>query len=249
MALAPGGAVVTGASRGIGAAAAIALGRAGADVVVNYCSHPEQAEEVVAAIRATGRRAVAVQGDLEREEDVLELADRARAELGHVGILVSNAALPFRTTPFLELSWADCERELHVVDRAFFLLARAFLPGMFERGSGRVIAIGSTQVRQPVRNAYAYASAKSWLGGLMRVLALEAGPHGVTVNTVVPGFTATDRAAVLPDEARERYAARAPLGRLGDAEDVAAAVVYLAGEEARYVTGAELVVDGGHLLS
>jgi 3-oxoacyl-[acyl-carrier protein] reductase len=249
MALAPGGAVVTGASRGIGAAVAIALARAGADVVISYCNDREAAERVVAAIRDAGRKAAAVQGDLGREEDVLALAEHAANELGEIGIFVSNAALPFTTTPFLELSWADCDRELRVVDRACFLLARAFLPGMFARRSGRLIAIGSTQVRQPVRNAYSYASAKSWLAGLMRVLALEAGPYGVTVNTVVPGFTATDRAAVLPQEMRERYAARTPLGRLGDAEDVASAVVYLAGEEAKYVTGTELVVDGGHLLS
>lgn len=249
MALVAGGAVVTGASRGIGAAVATALGRAGADVVVNYHAHPEAAEGVVASIAATGRKAVAVQADLTREDDVRRLAETAQAELGEIGILVSNATLPFATKPFLDLAWDDFERELHVLDRAFFLLAQAFLPGMFERGRGRVIAIGSTQVRQPVRGAYTYATAKSALVGMMRVLALEAGRHGVTVNTVVPGYTATDRAAVLSAESRERYAARSPLGRLGDAEDAAAAVLYLAGEEARYVTGTELVVDGGHLLS
>jgi NAD(P)-dependent dehydrogenase (short-subunit alcohol dehydrogenase family) len=84
---------------------------------------------------------------------------------------------------------------------------------------------------------------------MMRVLALEAGPHGVSVNTVVPGFTSTDRAAALPEESRRRYAGRAPLGRLARPEDVAAAVLYLASEEAQYVTGTEIVVDGGHLLS
>lgn len=249
MPLVPGGAVVTGASRGIGAAVAAALGRAGADVAVNYCSNPEAAEGVVAAIRAAGRNGVSIQGDLGCEKDVLRLAETAQAEIGEIGILVANAAPPYAPKPFAELSWADCERELHVIDRSFVLLARAFLPGMIERGSGRVIAIGSTQVRQPAPGAYAYAGAKAALAAKMRVLALEAGPYGVTVNTVVPGFTATDRAATLPREARERYAARAPLGRLGEPADAAAAVVYLAGEEAHYVTGTELVVDGGHLLS
>lgn len=249
MGLIPGGAVVTGASRGIGAAVAIALGRAGADVVVNYHASPEAAAKVVAEIEAGGGRAVAVQADLGKEEDVGRLADTALAELGEVGIFVSNAALPFAPKPFLELTWADIEREVYVLDRAFVQLVHTFLPGMYERGIGRVIAVGSTIVHQAVPGAYSYATAKGGLAAMMRVLAVEAGPRGVTVNTVVPGYTFTDRAAVLSAESRERYAARAPLGRLGTPEDTAGAILYIASEEAQYVTGTELVVDGGHVFA
>jgi 3-oxoacyl-[acyl-carrier protein] reductase len=244
-----GGAVVTGASRGIGAAVAIALARAGADVVVHYNRSAEPAEAVVEVIRSEGGRAVAVQADLEREADVLRLAVTAQAALDEIGILVSNAAVPFAPMPLAELTWANFERELAVMPRAFFLLAQAFLPGMVKCGCGRLIAIGSTLVDVPVRGSYTYVTAKAGLGGIVRVLALEAGEHGTTVNLVVPGFTATDRAAGLSEESRQAYAARAPMGRLGTPEDVAAAVLFLASEEAQYVTGTSLLVDGGYDLS
>ena len=249
MGLVPGGAVVTGASRGIGAAVATALGRSGADVVVNYHASPEAAAKVVAEIEAAGSRAVAVRADLGNEADVERLAETALAELGDVGIFVSNAVLPFAPQPFLDLAWADIQREVDVLNRAFVQLVHAFLPGMYERGVGRVIAIGSTIVQQAVPGAYAYATSKGGLAAMMRVLALEAGPRGVTVNTVVPGYTYTDRAVVLSAESRERYAARAPTGRLGTPEDAAGAVLYIASEQAQYVTGTELVVDGGHVLA
>jgi 3-oxoacyl-[acyl-carrier protein] reductase len=249
MGLVPGGAVVTGGSRGIGAAVATALGRAGAPVVVHYHASSESARQVVAGIEEAGGRAVAIQADLGREEDVARLAESALAELGEIGIFVSNAVLPFAPQPFLQLAWDDLQREIDVLSRAFVRLSQSFLPGMFERRSGRVIAIGSTIVQQVVPGAYAYAVAKGGLAALIRVLAVEAGPHGVTVNTVVPGYTYTDRAAVLSPESRERYAGRAPLGRLGRPEDAAGAVLYLASEEAGYVTGTELVVDGGHVIA
>lgn len=247
--LVPGAAVVTGASRGIGAACAQALARAGAPVVVGYHSAANQAEEVVADIRAAGGRAVAVQGDVTRDGDVELLAETARAEFGDVSIVVSNASLQNERRPFMELTWDDYQRQLDGTLRAFMLLAQTFLPAMRERRAGRLIAMGSTQTLSPNPGSHAYVTAKSGLTGMVRAMAKEVGPDGVTVNVVVPGFTATDRVHRLPEEFRQAYADRTPMRRIGSSEDVAAAVCYLASEGAEYVTGTSLLVDGGHALT
>lgn len=247
--LVPGSAIVTGGSRGIGAACALALARAGAPVAVGYHAAADRAEAVVAEIRSQGGRAVAVQGDVSREEDVARLVETARSELGDVSIVVSNASLQNERRPFLELTWDDFERQLAGTLRAFLLLAQACLPGMRERGSGRLIAMGSTQTLAPNPGSHAYVTAKSGLTGMVRAVAKEVGPDGVTVNVVVPGFTATDRVHRLPEEFRAVYAERTPMRRLGTSEDVAGAVCYLASEAAQYVTGTSLLVDGGHALT
>lgn len=249
MGLVPGAAVVTGASRGIGAACALALGRAGAPVAVGYHSAAEQAEAVAGEIRAAGGRAVAVQGDVSTGEGVAAIAERTRAELGEVSILVSNASFQNERKPFEEMLWEDYQRQIDGTLRAFVLLSQAFLPEMRARGQGRLIAMGSTQVLSPNPGSHAYVTAKSGLTGMVRAVAKEIGPAGVTVNLVIPGFTATDRVHRLPEEFRRAYADKTPMRRLGASEDVAAAVCYLASEEAQYVTGTSLVVDGGHSIS
>lgn len=249
MALVPGGAVVTGASRGIGAAIATALARAGAGVVVNFRVAGEQAEAVAGEIRREGGRAVAVQADVTNEEDVARLAETAHSEVGAIGILVSNAGVKLEFKSFAELTWDDYQHQLDGTLRAFFLLAKAFLPEMVECGQGRLIGVGSTSVDGPVPGLHPYTTAKAAQVGMLRALAKEVGPNGVTVNLVVPGYSATDRVALLSEEFTRSYAARNPLRRLGWPEDVAGAVCYLASEEAQYVTGANLLLDGGHALT
>lgn len=241
--------MVTGASRGIGAACAVALGRAGAGVVVNYHSAAEQAEAVAESIRADGGRAVAVQADVTSEEDVARMAETARREIGDIAIVVSNACFQNERLPFLEMPWDLYQRQIDGTLRGFVHVAKAFLPEMIERGRGRLIAMGSTQVLSPNPGSYAYVTAKSGLTGLVRSIAREVGEHGVTVNLVIPGFTATDRVHRLSEEFRQAYADRTPIRRLGASEDVAGAVCYLASEEAEYVTGTSLVVDGGHSIA
>jgi 3-oxoacyl-[acyl-carrier protein] reductase len=243
-----GSAVVTGASRGIGAAVARALGRAGAGVVVNYHSRAEQAEAVAAEIREAGGRAIAVQADVTSGDDIARLAETAHRELGEIAIVVSNASVQNERATFLELGWADYQRQIDATLKAFLFVAQAFLPEMIERGQGRLIGIGSTQTLSPNPGSHAYVTAKAGLTGMLRVLAKEVGEHGVTANLVTPGFTLTDRVHRLSEEFRQAYADRTPMRRIGVPEDVAAAVSYFASEEAQYVTGTDLLVDGGHAL-
>jgi 3-oxoacyl-[acyl-carrier protein] reductase len=247
--LVPGAAVVTGASRGIGAACAIALAQAGAPVTVGYHSAVDEAEAVVSRIGEGGGRAIAVQVDVASEKDVARLAERTHAELGPVSIVISNASFQNERKPFREMTWPDYQLQLDGTVRAFMHLAQAFLPDMTDAGSGRLIAIGSTQVHSPNPGSHAYVTAKSALTGMVRAIAKELGPDGITVNLVVPGFTATDRVHRLPEEFRKAYADKTPMRRLGTAEDVAAAVSYFASEVACQATGAVLFVDGGHTLA
>jgi 3-oxoacyl-[acyl-carrier protein] reductase len=249
MALVSGAAVVTGASRGIGAACAVALGRAGAGVVVNFHTAEEQAEAVVSRIRDEGGRAVAVQADVTNEEEVARLAGAAHDAFGPVGILVSNAAVRLEFKPFADTTWDDYQLHLDVTLRAFLLLAQAFLPEMQERGQGRLIGVGSTSVDAPVPGLHAYTASKAAQVGMLGALAKEVGPSGVTVNLVVPGYSATDRVALLSEGFTRGYAERNPRRRLGLPEDVAGAVCYLASGEADYVTGTSLLVEGGHALT
>jgi 3-oxoacyl-[acyl-carrier protein] reductase len=249
MGLVPGAAVVTGASRGIGAACALALGRAGAGVAVGFHSAEAEAEAVAEQIREDGGRSVAIQSDVSTEEGVAALATRAHSDLGDVSIVVSNASFQNDRKPFLEMAWEDYQRQIDGTVRAFMLLAHAFLPGMQARGRGRLIAMGSTQVLSPNPGSHAYVTAKSALTGMVRALAKEIGPDGVTCNLVIPGFTATDRVHRLPEEFRQAYADKTPMRRLGASEDVAAAVCYFASEEAQYITGTSLLVDGGHTIA
>lgn len=249
MGLVPGGAVVTGGSRGIGAACALALGRAGAGVVVNYHSAVDQAETVAEAIRNTGGRAVAVQADVTSEEDVMRLAEVAHREIGAISIVVSNACFQNERMPFADLTWDVYQRQINGTLRGFFNVVRAFLPEMVERGQGRLIGMGSTQTLAPVLGSHAYVTAKAGLNGMVRALAKEVGQHGVTANLVTPGFTATDRVQRLSEEFRQAYADRTPMRRIALPEDVAGAVGYLASEEAQYVTGTSILVDGGHDLA
>lgn len=245
----PGAALVTGASRGIGAACALALAREGAGVVVNFHSAREQAEEVAARARAEGGRALALQADVTRPDEVARLVEAARAAFGPIATVVSNAAVRLEFKRFAEHTWDDFQRHLDVTLRAFLLLAQSCLPEMQARGQGRLIAVGSTSVEGPVPGLPAYTTAKAALIGMVRSLAREVGPSGVTVNTVVPGYCATDRVALLSEGFTRGYAARNPRRRLGLSEDVAGAVAYLASEQAEYVTGTTLLVEGGHALT
>lgn len=245
----PGAAVVTGASRGIGAACALALARDGAGVVVNFHSAREQAEEVAARAREAGGRAVAIQADVTQPEEVARLVEAARDAFGPIGTVVSNAAVHLEFKRFPEHRWDDFQRHLDVTLLGFLLLAQACLPEMQGSGQGRLIAIGSTSVEQPVPGLPAYTTSKAALVGMVRSLAKEVGHSGVTVNLVVPGYSATDRVALLSEGFTRAYAERNPRRRLGLSEDVAGAVSYLASEEAQYVTGTSLLVEGGHALT
>lgn len=240
-----GVALVTGASRGLGAAIAEVLAAAGHVVAVNYASSADRAEAVVARITAAGGRAAAFRADVTSEPDVQRLVAEVEARLGPVTVLVVNATGAQPTTPVHELGWDDVTPMLDYFVRSPVLLTSAVVPSMTAAGAGRIVHVGSDVVdRAPEGNA-AYVAAKSAQLGLARVGARELGPRGITVNTVQPGWVPVERHADVPQADLDRHAATVPVGRTGTPAEVAASVVHLASVEAAYVNGAVLTVNGG----
>ncbi|MEU6176939.1 SDR family oxidoreductase [Streptomyces coeruleorubidus] len=234
-------ALVTGASRGIGAATALRLAREGADVAVGYVNGKEAAEDVVRAVEALGRRAVAVRADAADAAEAAGAVTAAAEALGGLDILVNNAGVGV-LGPLETLSLADVDRVLAVNVRGVFLTSQAAAARMPE--GGRIITIGSCMAqRVPGPGGTLYATSKAALAGMTKALARELGGRGITANLVHPGPIDTDmNPADGPYAAGQ--AAMTALGRFGTADEVASMVAYLAG--ATYVTGAEFAVDGGH---
>lgn len=234
-------ALVTGGSRGIGAATALRLAREGADVAVGYVNGKEAAEDVVRAVEALGRRAVALRADTGDATEAAEVVHAAAEALGRLDILVNNAGVGV-LGPLDTLSLADVDRVLDINVRGVFLASQAAAARLPE--GGRIITIGSCMAqRVPGPGGTLYATSKAALAGLTKALARELGGRGITANLVLPGPIDTDmNPADGPYAAGQ--AAMTALGRFGTAEEVASTVAHLAG--ATYVTGAEFSVDGGH---
>ncbi|WP_030896778.1 SDR family oxidoreductase [Streptomyces sp. NRRL S-474] len=234
-------ALVTGGSRGIGAATALRLAREGADVAVGYVNGKEAAEDVVRAVEALGRRAVAVRADAADADEAAGAVATAAEALGGLDVLVNNAGVGV-LGPLETLSLADVDRVLAVNVRGVFLTSQAAAARMTE--GGRIITIGSCMAqRVPGPGGTLYAMSKAALVGLTKALARELGGRGITANLVLPGPTDTDMNPADGPFASGQ-AAMTALGRFGTADEVASTVAYLAG--ATYVTGAEFAVDGGH---
>jgi 7-alpha-hydroxysteroid dehydrogenase len=237
-------AVVTGAGRGIGAAVALALAQAGADVLVSARSE-DQLAAVAERISSVGRRAEVVAADLNDLEAVSALAERAARAFGRLDIVVNNVGgtLP---RPFLDTSPRFLEAAFHFNVATAHALTRAAVPSMLEGGGGAVVGISSAMGRTAGRGMLAYGTAKAALAHWTRMAAADLAPR-IRVNAVAVGSVATSALeVVLTDDALRSQMERAtPLGRIGDPEDVAAAVVYLSSPAASYVTGKVLEVDGG----
>ncbi len=235
-------ALVTGGSRGIGAAVAERLAADGADVALTYVRHDEAAARVTGRVRARGRRALAMRADGTDAGAAAAAVERAAEELGRLDILVASAGVyPYGPVEDVTLEQLDDTLALHV--RGVFVAAQAAVRRMED--GGRVIAIGSCYAdRVPVPGIALYAMSKAALGGLARGLARELGPRGITANVVHPGPTDTDMNPADGDDA-EPQAAQTALGRFGAAAEIAATVAHLAGPGGRWVTGAEIAVDGG----
>jgi 2-hydroxycyclohexanecarboxyl-CoA dehydrogenase len=235
-------AVVTGGGSGIGRACAIALAAEGAAVAVWDLDGPG-AEETLATIREAGGKGIAVQGDCAETGPVAESAARTRAELGPVTVLVNNAGIT-KYKAFVELTEEEWDETIQIDLKGPFLVTKAIIGDMLAAGWGRIVNISSSSTQSGSPNMAHYVAAKGGVIGFTKALALEFVEQGITVNNVPPGFVDTPlmRRTISDVEAS---AARMPMKRAGRPEDVAAAVVYLTSEQAAYVTGHTLSVNGG----
>jgi 3-oxoacyl-[acyl-carrier protein] reductase len=237
-------ALVTGASRGIGRACAVALAEVGAAVAVGYSANQEAAEEVAGLIRSAGVGCVTLGSDLADPAAPGVLVERTVAELGSIDIVVNNAGIT-RDNLAVRISDADWDAVIAVDLSAAFRICRAALRPMLRRRDGRIINISSVAGVMGNPGQANYSAAKAGLIGLTKALCREVGSRGITVNAVAPGFIATDMTAGLTDDTLATATAAVPLGRLGTVDEVAAAVRFLALPEAAYITGHVLHVDGG----
>ncbi|MDQ2742355.1 MAG: 3-oxoacyl-ACP reductase FabG [Chloroflexota bacterium] len=239
-------ALVTGASRGIGRACAVALAAHGVPVAVNYRRSSAEADALVDQIVAGGGKAVALQADIADTSEAVALVERAESELGGLGILVNNAGIT-RDKLLLQMGEEDWDviwRTDLVGPRA---AARRAIRSMRDVGGGRIINISSVVGSTGNAGQANYAAAKAGLAGLTRELAVEAAPALVSVNCVVPGYIHTDATAYLTDEQKAVWQRRIPMERVGRVEDVATLVLFLASQEAWYISGQCIGIDGGLL--
>jgi 3-oxoacyl-[acyl-carrier protein] reductase len=232
-------AIVTGSSRGIGRAIAERLAQDGAHVVVNYSGNAEKAQEVVHAIEAAGSKAIALKADLSNPEDVRHLFDETENQLGPLNILVNNAGT-FVMKPAIDITLEEFDKVMSVNVRGVFLALQEAARRI--QDGGRIVNLASNATIMSLPSQSVYAASKAAVEQFTRVLAKELGARQITVNAVAPGATETD---MVPDVAREVVPKQTPLGRLGQPEDIADVVAFVVSEQARWITGQIIGVNGG----
>ena len=239
-------ALITGASRGIGRATALAFAREGASVVVNYISRRDAAEEVVRQISEGGGQAAAVQADVSKRSEVDALVAQSLECFDRIDLLVNNAGIGVRAST-LTMTEADFDRLMAVNVKGVIHCVQAVAPGMMERRSGRIVNVSSLAgLGTALPETTPYAATKAALIGLTKRFAFDLGPYGITVNTVCPGFIQTDMTGG-PGGRSTMAAERSILGRVGQPEEVAAALLFLVSDEASFITAQVLAVDGGRM--
>ena len=238
-------AIVTGGSRGIGAAVAQRLAADGARVAVVYRSNRAEAEAVVNAIRASGAEAIAVQADVADATSVNAMVSTVREAFGAIDIVINNAGI-LEGQPVGTIDAASFDAQFRTNALSVILVTQAVLPHVPARG-GHIVNVSSSLVYRPRAGLSVYAASKAAVGALTHAFAVELGPRNITVNAVAPALTRTDMTAPIPDEVKARMRESTPLGRLAEPEDIADAIAFLASDDARWITGRTLMADGGFI--
>ncbi|HJV47088.1 MAG TPA: SDR family oxidoreductase [Bacillota bacterium] len=238
-------AIVTGSSRGIGAATAKILSQRGAKVVVNYARSAASAEEVVASIRENGGEAIAIQADARNMEQMSSMVEEAVKTYGTVDIMVHNAGMSFAHKSFEEMTWEEFIQKTNDELQAAFVSTKAVLTYMKKQNYGKLVYVSSGLSNQPGPNFIAHGTSKGALNSFVRYIAQELGNQGITANVVSPGLTETDATASIPEEFKQKQGAFLPLGRIGQPEDIAKAIAFYASDDSVYITGSYLPVSGG----
>ncbi len=240
-------ALVTGASRGIGKAIALALAAKGYAVALNYAGNVAAADAVKAEIEAAGGKAFTIQGDVSKAEDVDRIFKTVKDEFGGLDVLVNNAGIT-RDGLLIRMKEESWDAVLDTDLKSTFLTTKAAAQMMMRKKKGAIVNIASVVGLMGNAGQANYAAAKAGVIGLTKACAKELAPRNVRVNAVAPGFIATDMTDVIPEKNKEMMLQSIPLGRMGQAEDVASAVCFLASDDASYITGQVLKVDGGMVM-
>ncbi len=238
-------ALITGASRGIGAATASLLAERGGTVIVNYVNNAEAAQKVVDEITRKNGRAVALRADVRDQEQVNSMIKQIINDFGRLDILVSNAAMDFVRSSFEDIEWENLIKKVNEELAAGFNVTKAAFPIMKGQKYGRIVYVSTSRTINPIPNYIAHGTAKAALNTFARYVAFEGAPHGIIANLFIPGVVKTDATANNPQWLMDKLKASTPIGKLAEPEDIAPQIAFLASDDCRFMVGATLNVNGG----